>query len=132
MTPARLDDFTDKHTWLSCAPESGFVQIPMAERRDATGVEVIRGLIRSRVGKGGYVAEPLVREDDWFDILADDFGIHFDRDRPQRQRLWAAALAAQRAWEAAQPAEAARETVRRGDRPLWHVTQGQIRLAVAP
>ncbi len=100
MAPAHLDDFTDKHTWLSSAPESGFVQIPMAERRDATGVEVIRGLIRSRVGEGAHVAEPLVREGDWFDTLADDFGIHFDR-RPERERLWAAALDAHRAWEAA-------------------------------
>ncbi len=101
LAPARLDDFTATHTWLSTAPESGFVQVPMAERRDATGVEVVRGLIRSRIGAGAFAAEPIANEADWFDTLADDFGIRFDRGGPERERLWPAALAAHRAWEAA-------------------------------
>ena len=43
--PAHRADFEAMHRWLSTSPESGFVQVPMAERRDATGVDVIRGLI---------------------------------------------------------------------------------------
>ncbi|MDT4893094.1 MAG: N-hydroxyarylamine O-acetyltransferase [Pseudonocardiales bacterium] len=101
LAPARLDDFTDKHTRLSTSPESGFVQVPMAERRDATGVEIVRGLMRSRIGDGAFTAEPLVREADWFDTLADVFGIRFGPGSLARERLWSAALAAHRAWEAA-------------------------------
>src|SRR6478609_3606395 len=102
LGPARPEDFIAKHTWLSTAPESGFVQVPMAERRDATSIDVIRGLIRSRIGAGAYVCEPITVESDYFDVLADDFGIRFAPHTSQRERLWSAALASHRAWEADQ------------------------------
>jgi hypothetical protein len=50
LAHARWADFEAKHHWLSTSPESGFVQVAMAERRDATGVDVIRGLVLSRIG----------------------------------------------------------------------------------
>jgi N-hydroxyarylamine O-acetyltransferase len=103
LGPARIEDFADKHTWLSTSPDSGFVQVPMAERRDATSVDVVRGLIRSRIGTGAYVRDPITAEADYFAMLADDFGIRFEPHTPQRERLWNAALAAHRAWETNQP-----------------------------
>lgn len=39
---AEMSDFTTKHEWLSTSPDSGFVRVPMAEHRDATGVDVVR------------------------------------------------------------------------------------------
>jgi N-hydroxyarylamine O-acetyltransferase len=100
--PARQADFQEKHAWLSTAPESGFVQVAMAERRDATGVDVIRGLVRLRVGAGAYVADPVTRKQEWFDLLAGDFGLRFDASPARaRDRLWNAVLAAHRRWDAA-------------------------------
>ena len=80
--PARHADFVEKHAWLSTSPESGFVRVAMAERRDATGVDVIRGLVLARVGTNAFTAEPLTRKREWFDLLASVFGLHFGRAHP--------------------------------------------------
>ena len=100
--PARRADFEAKHAWLSTAPESGFVQVAMAERRDATGVDVVRGLVLARIGTDAFVAEPLTSKEDWFDLLADVFGLRFDASPPgAREWLWETVLEAHRRWEAA-------------------------------
>ncbi|TAM93028.1 MAG: arylamine N-acetyltransferase [Jatrophihabitans sp.] len=99
--PAAPTDFTGRHEWLSTSPDSGFVQVPMAERRDATGVDVIRGLVLARLGSGAFTADPVTRPAQWFDTLADVFGLRFDGLAPDsRRRLWDTVLGAHRAWEA--------------------------------
>lgn len=100
---ARLADFMDKHAWLSTAPESGFVQVAMAERRDATGVDVVRGLVPARIGANAATATPLTNRQEWFDLLADVFGLRFDASPPGAcDRLWDTVLAAHHRWEAEQ------------------------------
>jgi N-hydroxyarylamine O-acetyltransferase len=97
---AQPGDFAAKHEWLSTSPDSGFVQVPMAERRDATGVDVIRGLVLARVGANAFTAEPITRRSEWFEALADRFDLRFDATPPElRDRLWQALLSAHRAWE---------------------------------
>lgn len=99
--PARRADFEAKHHWLSTSPDSGFVQVPMAERRDATGVDVIRGLVLSRIGEGARVADLVTRRAEWFDLLADVFDLRFDASTAEaRDRLWTTVLAAHRRREA--------------------------------
>ncbi|WP_432979509.1 arylamine N-acetyltransferase family protein [Dactylosporangium sp. CA-233914] len=103
MAHAHLTDFEAKHHWLSTSPESGFVQVAMAERRDATGVDVIRGLVLSRIGDGARTAEPVARRAEWFDLLADLFDLRLDTMTPQtRDRLWVNVLTAHRRWQASQ------------------------------
>ena len=100
--PARQADFEERHRWLSTSPESGFVQVPMAERRDATGVDVVRGLVLARIGTDAFTAEPLTSKHEWFDLLADVFDLRFEASPPgSRDRLWDTVLAAHRRWEAA-------------------------------
>jgi Arylamine N-acetyltransferase len=100
---ARLTDFETQHRWLSTSPESGFVKVAMAERRDAGGVDVVRGLVRSRIGSGAFVADPMTRRDEWFELLADLFGLRFDDSDPGVcDRLWATVLDGHRRWEAEQ------------------------------
>jgi N-hydroxyarylamine O-acetyltransferase len=99
---AEMSAFTTKHQWLSTSPDSGFVRIPMAETRDATGVDVIRGLTLSRVGEGAATSEPLTRRDEWFSCLADVFSLRFETTPPEGlDRLWDSAVEAHREWEAA-------------------------------
>jgi N-hydroxyarylamine O-acetyltransferase len=101
--PARASDFAARHEWLSTSPDSGFVRVPMAERRDATGVDVIRGLVLARVGTNAFTGEPITRRSEWFDVLADVFDLRFDETPPEwRGRLWDAVTEAHRAWEASQ------------------------------
>ncbi|MEW1953074.1 arylamine N-acetyltransferase [Terrabacter sp. NPDC080008] len=99
---AVLSDFTAQHQWLSTSPESGFVRVPMAERRDVDGADVIRGLVLSRVGAGAFTHQPITRKTEWFDVLADVFDLRFDAVPPgYREQLWDAVNAAHRAWSAA-------------------------------
>jgi arylamine N-acetyltransferase len=103
MADAHLRDFEDKHQWLSTSPESGFVQVAMAERRDATGVDVIRGLVMSRIRRGTRSAETITRRSEWFDLLADKFGLSLgDMTTQARDRLWTNVLAAHRRWQESQ------------------------------
>jgi N-hydroxyarylamine O-acetyltransferase len=102
-SPAHASDFLAQHEWLSTSPESGFVRVPMAERRDATGVDVIRGLVLARVGVNAFTAEPITRRSEWFEVLADVFDLRFDGSTPEwRGRLWEAVNQAHRAWESSQ------------------------------
>jgi arylamine N-acetyltransferase len=97
---ARLADFAARHEWLSTSPESGFVKVAMAERRDATGVDVVRGLVLMRIGEAARTDEPVTSRSAWFELLADVFGLHLAAMAPEaRDRLWATVLAAHRRWE---------------------------------
>lgn len=94
---ARATDFETQHHWLSTSPDSGFVQVAMAERRDASGVDVIRGLTLSRIGDGAHTAEPVTRRAEWFELLADLFDLRFHTSTPEaRDRLWTSVLDAHR------------------------------------
>lgn len=92
-------DFAAKHRWLSTSPESGFVQVPTAQRRDARGADVIRGLVLTRIGREARTSEPVTVRADWFDLLAQTFDLPLDAlNRQERDRLWASALGAHRRW----------------------------------
>jgi arylamine N-acetyltransferase len=98
---ADMDEFTAKHAWLSTSPDSPFLQVAMAEHRDATGVDVIRGLVLTRVGDRAATSEPLTERTDWFGALADVFDLRFDGTAPEAlDHLWDGAVAKHRAWEA--------------------------------
>jgi N-hydroxyarylamine O-acetyltransferase len=100
---ASMADFETKHHWFSTSPDSPFMQVPMAERRDATGVDVIRGLILTRIGDRAHTAEPVTRRAEWFDLLADMFDLRFHASTPEaRDRLWDSVLTAHHRREATQ------------------------------
>ncbi|MFJ8580543.1 arylamine N-acetyltransferase [Micromonospora sp. NPDC093277] len=106
LAHARWADFEAKHHWLSTSPESGFVQVAMAERRDATGVDVIRGLVLSRIGDGARTAEPVTRRAEWFDLLADLFDLRLHSMTPEaRDRLWTNVRTAHRRWQETQASQ---------------------------
>jgi len=66
-----------------------------AQRRDVTGVDIMRGLVLTRVGAGCAPADPLTERDDWFGALAELFDLRFDGVPPETlDRLWARCSAA--------------------------------------
>ena len=100
--PATMQDFAERHAWLSTSPDSGFVRVGTAQRRDATGVDILRGLVLTRVGEGAAPAEPLTDRADWFGALADVFGLRFEAVDPEAlDRLWERSVAAHERWEEA-------------------------------
>ncbi|MEY2420683.1 MAG: N-hydroxyarylamine O-acetyltransferase [Acidimicrobiaceae bacterium] len=102
MAGADMEQFALRHQWLSTSPESGFVRLATAQRRDATGVDILRGLVLSRVGAGAAPDASLTERNDWLAALADVFHLRFDTVAPEAvDHLWEKLLSAHRAWDAA-------------------------------
>jgi N-hydroxyarylamine O-acetyltransferase len=101
--PATMDAFAERNRWLSTAPESGFVKVLSAQRRDATGVDALSGLWLRRVGTDAY--DTIVESrDDLVDVLRDRFGLDLEamtHGSTEIDALWARAHRAHVAWEEA-------------------------------
>ena len=99
--PAGIDAFADRHVHLSTSPDSGFVRVLTAQRRDATGADVLKGLVLRRLGEGA--AETTIEtKEQWSAALGDVFGLDLAVLAPgERDALWDRLRAAHEAWEAA-------------------------------
>jgi N-hydroxyarylamine O-acetyltransferase len=85
---AEMSAFTAMHEHLSTSPESGFVRVATVQRRDAGGVDILRGLVLTRLGDGEH-ALTVETERDYFEILADVFALPLDDVGPaERAKLW--------------------------------------------
>ncbi|GAA0949018.1 arylamine N-acetyltransferase family protein [Nonomuraea longicatena] len=101
-TPTTMSRFIAKHHELST--ESHFTRVAVVQRRDATGVDLLRGLVFDRVGDRTHRVT-LASRQDYVDTLADVFGLHLaPEDRPV---LWERVRAAHENWLAAQAARTA-------------------------
>ncbi len=98
MAPATMAEFAGRHRFLSTSPESRFVGTVTAQRRDATGCDVLRGLMLSRVGED-QTARVLDQRDDWFAALDSVFGLRLDSaTEAARDQLWARVVAGHESW----------------------------------
>ncbi|MGW7439865.1 arylamine N-acetyltransferase family protein [Streptomyces sp. NPDC054849] len=94
-------DFVTWHRKLSTSPDSGFVRIVSAIRRDAHGVDALEGCILSRTDQAGRRQRELDAADHWFDALADVFGLTLDdASAAERTALWTRAHSTHQAWKA--------------------------------
>jgi N-hydroxyarylamine O-acetyltransferase len=96
-------DFTDRHIYLSTSPQSGFVRVCTVQRRDATGVDILRGCHLSRVGGasdgGSGGGRTLETSREWYEVLADLFGLPMtDASATYRDQLWRRVRQAHDAW----------------------------------
>ena len=96
--PAQTSAFSDKHRWLSTSPDSGFVRTVTVQRRDASGVDVLRGCVLRRIGDDS--ADVIVdQRAEWFDALGDVFGLRLDDvEAEARDALWARVSGAHATW----------------------------------
>jgi N-hydroxyarylamine O-acetyltransferase len=96
--PVDMRVFADRHEFLSTSPESSFARTVTAQLRRADGTDILRGCVLSR--RTGDVTEQttLDRADDWFDALADEFGIRPDGEPAELDALWARVNASHEAW----------------------------------
>jgi N-hydroxyarylamine O-acetyltransferase len=101
---ATVDDFTERHRYLSTSPESGFVRTCSVQRRDAAGVDILTGCVLRRIGDGAGPPRTLETQSAWFDALADVFGLPLtDVDANARSGLWSRIRRAHDAWLRSQP-----------------------------
>jgi len=103
LAPAATDAFDVRHRFLATSPASNFARTVTAQLRHADGTEMLRGLVLSSVGTGDGTARVLLERDEWFDVLADRFGLALDDVAPNaKDRLWARSLDAHQSWETSQ------------------------------
>lgn len=98
-SPCAIEDFAAMNTHLSTSPDSGFVTTLTAQRRDASGVDSIRGQILRRVEATVTAERTLSTRGEWFDALADVFHLGLaDIDDDGRDRLWRRVQATHQQW----------------------------------
>jgi arylamine N-acetyltransferase len=95
----KMEAFAATNEWLSTAPESGFVRVLTVQRRDAGGVDVIRGLTLKRIGQGAMEVD-LSTQAELTDALGDLFGIDVTTI-DDVDGLWSRLHAAHIEWDAA-------------------------------
>jgi arylamine N-acetyltransferase len=90
-------NFLAKHEQLTTSPDSGFVRVAAAFRRDAAGWDVLRGCVLKRFDESEHTRE-LTSRREWFEALADVFGMTLsDVDGSRRDALWEKVRAAHEA-----------------------------------
>jgi N-hydroxyarylamine O-acetyltransferase len=96
---ATVGDFTERHLFLSTAPESSFVRTCAVQRRDALGADVLTGCVLRRLGDPLSRPRTLETRSDWFGALAEVFDLPLtDLDATARNALWARVRNAHEAW----------------------------------
>ncbi|MFJ8011582.1 arylamine N-acetyltransferase [Streptomyces sp. NPDC096339] len=98
--PATMADFADEHLRLSTAPDSPFIRTLALLRRDATGIDLLRGRILSRIDpEKGPVERELGDPEEFFDAVEGLFGRELDDlTQADRDALWARVQEAHQAW----------------------------------
>jgi arylamine N-acetyltransferase len=92
-------DFAAEHEWLSTSPESGFRRVLAVYRRDADGVDVLRGCVHLRIDGSGRRERAVDAPDEWYAALAEVFGLALTDVSPaEREDLWHRVRAAHQGW----------------------------------
>lgn len=95
---ATVDQFTERHLYLSTSPDSGFVRTCCVMRRDASGIDMLRGCVLGRIGTSSE-QRTLETQAEWFAALADVFDLPLiDLDATARNVLWSRVRQAHDAW----------------------------------
>lgn len=98
-TPTTIERFTARNHELATSPTSTFTRTATAQRRDASGVHVLRGQVLSHVGRDVGDARTLETRDEWFDALREVFDLPLDDlTTERRDHLWARVHATHGAW----------------------------------
>jgi arylamine N-acetyltransferase len=99
--PAGMGAFAERHAWLSTSPDSGFVRVLTAQRRDRSGVDILRGLSLKRIGHQAS-ASTLTTRAELADVLRDLFSLDVSPISDEEwDALWARVHAAHVAWSEA-------------------------------
>jgi N-hydroxyarylamine O-acetyltransferase len=98
LAPAEMLDFLSMHRFLATSPDSPFARTVTAQRRDASGVDIVRGLVLKRLGANPSSVE-FETSTEWFEMLADVFHLPLtDVSAEAKQALWTKSYATHVAW----------------------------------
>ncbi len=103
--PTTMKSFADRNVYLSTSTESGFVKLLTVQRRDASGVDSVRGQVLRRVEDAITSVRTLSTRLEWFEALADIFELPMKGiAAAELDRLWQRVNATHEAWQAEQAA----------------------------
>ncbi|HEX6357213.1 arylamine N-acetyltransferase family protein [Actinophytocola sp.] len=95
-TPA---DLQKQHEHLQSSPKSSFRKTLVVARRDASGVDILRGCVLKRVDSTGETSTELPNAPEWWSCLADVFNLPLsDVDDERKKALWNNVTVAHEAW----------------------------------
>jgi len=103
-TAVGMDAFAARHLYNATSPESGFANVVTAQRRHATGCDIVRGCMLTRRSGAAVETTTLDSRDEWIAALADIFGLVLDVPAAAVDGLWGRVRTAHEAWSAAQAA----------------------------
>jgi len=87
--PATMAEFAASHRYVMHSPESAFLRVATVQRRDAKGIDVLRGLDVIRIDESGQTRHEIDAAGDWFGVIADVFGMSLkDVAAEEKARLW--------------------------------------------
>ncbi len=97
--PTAIETFASRNRFLSTSPDSSFAQTVTAQRRDATGVDVLRGKVLRRV-EATIVSETVVdTRGEWFATLVEVFGLDLSAvPESSRDTLWRSVERSHKDW----------------------------------
>jgi arylamine N-acetyltransferase len=92
-------ELEEAHARLSQSPDSGFVTTATVQRRDATGIDILRACTLTRTEVAGTRTTVIEDASEWFAALRDIFGMGLDDlSAAEREALWARVRAQHEAW----------------------------------
>jgi N-hydroxyarylamine O-acetyltransferase len=99
LAMATAGDFVARHEHLSTSPESGFVRTCCVYRRDAHGIDALKGCVLQRIGGHASHSRTIETAPEWFEVLDEVFGLPlYDVDAAERAALWKRVRAAHEEW----------------------------------
>ncbi|QES49453.1 arylamine N-acetyltransferase [Streptomyces venezuelae] len=106
--PSVIADFEAEHLRLSTAEDSSFVRTLTLLRRDAEGIDLLRGRVLTRIdGAKGPSETELTGAEEFYDAIATVFGRELDDlTADDRAALWTKVTRAHEAWLTEQAAKA--------------------------
>jgi N-hydroxyarylamine O-acetyltransferase len=73
--PVAIEEFEERHRFLMTSPDSGYVRVVTAQRREANGIDTLRGRVLSRLGDDDGREHVVADRSEWQSVLGDMFGI---------------------------------------------------------
>jgi len=100
--PVPMSRFEQRHEYLSNSPESGFVRVLKLLRREPGTAYGLTGCVLVRQDAGSRDEQVLTTSTDWFDAVADVFGMPLTEvDDVGRESLWRWLSESHESWSAA-------------------------------
>jgi arylamine N-acetyltransferase len=100
--PVAITRFAERHEFLSTSPDSGFVRVLKLSRREPDTAYSLTGCVLLRQDGTGRDERVLATKAEWFDAVADVFGMTLPEvDADGRESLWQWLEVSHAAWVAA-------------------------------